>query len=301
MAGLPPPGTVAGPTGIPTAGATLRPRLQQPVFVVRRGNHYMLECETTNPEPAHTAHKAAARFDARRVYTVLIVAPLLYVAICYLPPMVFTGIAAVAGALCLSELYRLCLQSSPQPLTMGIGIVGCIALIIGPHFPNMVQPTLLAALVATLSIPLLVKMPLQQSLKEGAITMTGLLYIGLTLSYLVMIRGQHALAPRISPKKTIEGLVGGLLGATIFAYIAHWWFLSEFSGIDCLVIAVLLTLAGLWGDLAESAIKRSVGAKDSGGLLPGHGGMLDRLDSLLFTAPAFYYYVTVIGRVGSHP
>lgn len=291
----------------------------------------MLECETTNPEPAHTVHKAAARFDARRVYTVLIVAPLLYVAICYLPPMVFTGIAAVAGALCLSELYRLCLQPSAQPLTMGIGIVGCIALIIGPHFPNMVQPTLLAALVATLSIPLLVKMPLQQSLKEGAITMTGLLYIGLTLSYLVMIRllpqgewfllflllvtwaadtgayyvgtlcGQHALAPRISPKKTIEGLVGGLLGATIFAYIAHLWFLSEFSGIDCLVIAVLLTLAGLWGDLAESAIKRSVGAKDSGGLLPGHGGMLDRLDSLLFTAPAFYYYVTVIGRVGSHP
>lgn len=291
----------------------------------------MLECETTNPEPAHTVQKAAARFDARRVYTVLIVAPLLYVAICYLPPMVFTAIAAVAGALCLSELYRLCLQPSAQPLTMGIGIVGCIALIIGPHFPNMVQPTLLAALVATLSIPLLVKMPLQDSFKQSAITMAGLLYIGLTLSYLVMIRllpqgewfllflllvtwaadtgayyvgtlcGQHALAPRISPKKTIEGLVGGLMGAMIFAYVARWWFLSELSGADCLILAVLLTLAGLWGDLTESAIKRSIGVKDSGGLLPGHGGMLDRLDSLLFTAPAFYYYVTVIGRVGSHP
>src|SRR5262245_4544876 len=290
----------------------------------------MLECETTNPEPAHTVQKATARFDARRVYTVLLVAPLLYAAICYLPPIAFTCIAAVAGVLSLSELYRLCLPSV-HTRTMGVGIVGCIALIVGPHYPNMVQPSLLVALVAILSIPLLMKMPLHDSLMEGAITMAGLLYIGLTLSYLVMIRllpqgewfllflllvtwaadtgayyvgtlcGQHALAPRISPKKTIEGLVGRLLGAMIFAYIARWWFLSEFSGIDCLVIAVLLTLAGLWGDLAESAIKRSVGAKDSGGLLPGHGGMLDRLDSLLFTAPTFYYYVTFIGRVGSHP
>ena len=289
----------------------------------------MLECDTTNPDPAQTVHKAAARFDARRVYTVLLVAPLLYGAICYLPPIASTCIVAVVGTLSLFELYRLC-RPSAQPLAMGIGVAGCVALIVGPHYPGIVQPSLLVALVATLSIPLLVKMPLQESLKEGAITITGLLYIGLTLSYLVMIRllpqgewfllflllvtwaadtgayyvgtlcGQHALAPRISPKKTIEGLVGGLIGATIFAYAARWWFLSEFSGADCLILAVLLTLAGLWGDLTESAIKRSVGVKDSGGLLPGHGGMLDRLDSLLFTAPAFYYYVTFIGRVGSH-
>jgi phosphatidate cytidylyltransferase len=291
----------------------------------------MLECETTNPEPAHTVRKAGTRFDVRRVYTVLLVAPLLSAAICYLPPIAFTCIVTVAGALSLSELYRLCLQPSTQPLAMGIGIVGCIALIIGPHYPNMVQPSLLVALVVILSIPLVAKTPLHESLKEGAITITGLLYIGLTLSYLVMIRllpqgewfllflllvtwaadtgayyvgtlcGQHALAPRISPKKTIEGLVGGLLGAMLFAYVARWWFLSEFSSVDCIVLAVLLTLAGLWGDLAESAIKRSAGVKDSGGLLPGHGGMLDRLDSLLFTAPAFYYYVTFIGGIGSHP
>lgn len=290
----------------------------------------MLECGTTNPEPAQTVQKVAARFDPRRVYTVLLVAPLLYAAIRYLPPLAFTCLVAVAGCLSLFELYRLCFQPGPQPLAMGIGLVGCVVLIAGPHYPNLTQPSLLVALIAILSIPLLVKMPLHESLKEGAIILTGLLYIGLTLSYLVMIRllpqgewllfflllvtwagdtgayyvgtlcGQHALAPRISPKKTIEGLVGGLFGAMIIAYVARWWFLSDFSGMDCIVLAVLLTLAGLWGDLAESAVKRSVGIKDSGGLLPGHGGMLDRLDSLLFTAPAFYYYVTLIGRVGSH-
>ncbi|HEV2172270.1 MAG TPA: phosphatidate cytidylyltransferase [Nitrospira sp.] len=284
----------------------------------------MLECGTTNPEPSRTVQKAAARFDPRRIYTVLIVAPLLYAAIRYLPPIAFTCIVALAGGLSLYELYRLCVPPSPQPLAMGIGLVGCLALIVAPHDPHLMQPSLLAALVAVLSIPLLVKMPFHESLKEAAITMSGLLYIGLTLSYLVTIRllpqgewllfflllvtwagdtgayyvgtlcGQHAIAPRISPKKTIEGLVGGLLGALMIAYLARWWFLSDFSGVDCIVLAILLTLAGLWGDLAESAVKRSVGVKDSGGLLPGHGGMLDRLDSLLFAGPAFYYYVTLI-------
>ena len=284
----------------------------------------MLECGTTNPEPSRTVQKAVARFDPRRIYTVLIVAPLLYAAIRYLPPIAFTCIVALAGGLSLYELYRLCVPPSPQPLAMGIGLLGCVALIVAPHDPHLTQPSLLAALVAVLSIPLLVKMPLHESLKEAAITMSGLLYIGLTLSYLVTIRllpqgewllfflllvtwagdtgayyagtlcGQHAIAPRISPKKTIEGLVGGLLGALMIAYLARWWFLSDFSGVDCIVLAILLTLVGLWGDLAESAVKRSVGVKDSGGLLPGHGGMLDRLDSLLFAGPAFYYYVTLI-------
>jgi phosphatidate cytidylyltransferase len=63
---------------------------------------------------------------------------------------------------------------------------------------------------------------------------------------------------------------------------------------DCLATGLLLTGAGVLGDLAESALKRSAGVKDSGSLIPAHGGMLDRLDSLLFTAPAFYYYVTVV-------
>ena len=111
--------------------------------------------------------------------------------------------------------------------------------------------------------------------------------------YVGTLYGRRRLAPRISPKKTVEGLVGGMIGAIITAYAVRWWFLPELAGLDCLVLAILLTITGLWGDLTESAMKRSVGIKDSGGILPGHGGMLDRLDSLLFTAPAFYYYITM--------
>ncbi|HLZ35011.1 MAG TPA: phosphatidate cytidylyltransferase [Nitrospira sp.] len=286
----------------------------------------MLECGTTNPEPAQTVRKTTARFDSRRIYTVLILAPLLYAAVRFLPPSAFTALVAVAGCLALYELYRLCFPPPPQPLAVGIGLSGCTLLVVGPHEPTMLVPGLLAALVAILSLPLLGKVSLADSLKNGAITLTGMLYIGLTLSYLVMTRllpqgewlifflllvtwagdagayymgtvcGQHALAPGISPKKTVEGLAGGLIGALIIAFAARWWFLPALSVLDGVILAVLLTITGLWGDLAESAIKRSVGAKDSGGVLPGHGGMLDRLDSLLFTAPAFYYYVTVISR-----
>lgn len=158
-------------------------------------------------------------------------------------------------------------------------------------------------------------------------TLFGVLYLGLTLGTLSMTRllpqgewlifflllvtwasdtgayyvgtlyGRHRLAPTISPKKTVEGLVGGLISAVIVAYVARWWFFPDFSSLDCLILATLLTLTGLWGDLTESAMKRSVGIKDSGGILPGHGGMLDRLDSLLFTAPIFYYYVTMASRL----
>ena len=290
----------------------------------------MLECGTTNREPVQTVHKTGARFDLRRIYTVLLIVPLLYGAIRYLPPIAFTSIVAIAGCLSLAELYRLCFQASSRPPAVTIGLVGCMVLIAAPHEPTLLQGGLLVAVAAVLSIPLLAKGPLLDSLKEGAIVLTGMLYIGLTLSYLVAVRlqphgesllfflllvtwaadtgayyvgtlcGQRALAPRISPKKTLEGLLGGLVGAIIIAYSARWTFLPEFSNLDTLFLAVLLTLIGLWGDLVESAIKRSVGVKDSGGLLPGHGGMLDRLDSLLFTAPAFYYYVTFMGRVVSH-
>jgi phosphatidate cytidylyltransferase len=238
---------------------------------------------------------------------------------------------AFAGCLSLFELYRLCFQTSSRRLPIAIGLLGCVALIMGPHQPALVQPGLLVAVLAVLSIPVLIQVPLRESVRDGAIVLAGMLYIGLTLSYLVGIRllpqgelllfflllvtwaadtaayyvgtlyGRRSLAPRISPKKTVEGLVGGLVGATIVAYTARWAFMPEVSNLDALVLAVFLTLAGLWGDLVESAIKRSVGVKDSGGLLPGHGGMLDRVDSLLFTAPAFYYYIAFMGRVASHP
>ncbi|HET9787269.1 MAG TPA: phosphatidate cytidylyltransferase [Pyrinomonadaceae bacterium] len=102
--------------------------------------------------------------------------------------------------------------------------------------------------------------------------------------------GKHKLAPAISPGKTWEGLAGGFLAALLMATLAHFWFFRELPLKLALPLAAVMTTLGILGDLTESALKRSVGAKDAASILPGHGGLLDRLDSLLFNAPLIYYF-----------
>lgn len=102
--------------------------------------------------------------------------------------------------------------------------------------------------------------------------------------------GRHPIAPIISPKKTWEGAVAGLGGSVLAAWIARAWFFPELSAFHATVVGALLFASGLLGDLAESVLKRAAGAKDSSALLPGHGGLLDRTDSLILAAPALYYY-----------
>lgn len=102
--------------------------------------------------------------------------------------------------------------------------------------------------------------------------------------------GKHKLAPKISPGKTIEGLIGGILASLAFAALATFWFFPELPYKASLPLAAVMSVMGVIGDLAESAMKRGAGAKDAANILPGHGGLLDRLDSLLFNAPILYYF-----------
>ena len=102
--------------------------------------------------------------------------------------------------------------------------------------------------------------------------------------------GKHKLAPSISPGKTWEGLAGGVLAGLLLSAIAHFWFFRELPLKLALPLGAVLTILGVLGDLTESALKRSAGAKDAAKTLPGHGGLLDRLDSLLFNAPVIYYF-----------
>ena len=103
--------------------------------------------------------------------------------------------------------------------------------------------------------------------------------------------GKHSLAPRVSPGKTVEGSLGGLAGNLAGGLAAWAWFFQEISLTHCLIVIVICGIIGQFGDLAESILKRSAGVKDSGSLIPGHGGLLDRIDSLMFAAPAFYFYL----------
>lgn len=115
------------------------------------------------------------------------------------------------------------------------------------------------------------------------LTDTGAFYVGRSL-------GRHKLAPGISPGKTIEGAIGGFVTAIVAGVLCKLIFFHEIPITHAIALGAAIGIVGQIGDLAESMLKRGAGVKDSGNLLPGHGGMLDRIDSILFCAPLLYYY-----------
>ena len=118
-----------------------------------------------------------------------------------------------------------------------------------------------------------------------------------TFAYFVGVAiGSHKLASSISPNKTIEGFLGGVLGTTAMAVlVGHVAF--GFPVIEMAILGFVLAIVATLGDLVESVMKRFAGVKDSGMLLPGHGGMLDRFDSIFYTAPVFYYFIIIAGLI----
>lgn len=119
------------------------------------------------------------------------------------------------------------------------------------------------------------------------LTDTGAYYVGRSL-------GRHKLSPRISPGKTVEGAIGGFVTAVLTGLVCKVTFFTEIPITHALGLGAAIGLVGQIGDLAESMLKRGAGVKDSGNLLPGHGGMLDRIDSILFCAPLLYYYARLL-------
>ncbi|MCX5781417.1 MAG: phosphatidate cytidylyltransferase [Elusimicrobia bacterium] len=140
---------------------------------------------------------------------------------------------------------------------------------------------------------------LLRSLKPNGMLYVFFLFIVIwildTGAYAVGVRlGKNKLATTVSPKKTVEGTFGGIITGTLSAGLFGYLFLkNDFSLIESLLLGFFISLVSQFSDLAESLIKRDAGVKDSADLLPGHGGMLDRFDSFLFTAPLLYYYLTI--------
>jgi phosphatidate cytidylyltransferase len=264
------------------------------------------------------------QFDIRRLYTAAVLIPAVYLIIVHLTPWALTLLLIAVGSLALLELYRLSFQSRLNHVLVGVGSATFVLTLARSHVSLPLPELLLGGAFMIAVTASFVATSAKYRWKDALITMFGVLYVGVTLSTIVSTRalptgeflvlflavvtwasdtgayyagtlwGKHLLMPSISPKKTVEGVLGGLILAVAAAIVAQWWFASQLSLLDAFILGVLLTGTGLIGDLFESMIKRRTGVKDSGGILPGHGGMLDRLDSLLFTAPTFYYYVAYV-------
>jgi phosphatidate cytidylyltransferase len=135
---------------------------------------------------------------------------------------------------------------------------------------------------------------------DWVLLLVSVTWLGETAAYLVgSTIGRHKLAPSISPRKTVEGAVAQLAASVLAALGARAWFFPALSLESAVVVGLLLGVVGQAGDLIESAFKRSVGTKDTGRLIPGHGGMLDRVDSLLVNTPVLFYYATYARSLGT--
>lgn len=217
---------------------------------------------------------------------------------------------AAAGYLAAVALFIIFYFATPNPMQDRLDVQSLVLVLLIFITGTLIAATFRAA-------------PFEKMIASAGATILGVLYVVLLGGHLVAVRtgfpqklsahllsffflvlmgsdvgayyvgraiGRHKLAPKISPGKTWEGVAGGVVAGLALAAVAHFWFFRELPLKWALPLAVVMTTLGILGDLTESAIKRGSGAKDAAKILPGHGGALDRLDSLLFNAPLLYYF-----------
>ncbi len=260
---------------------------------------------------------------AQRVATAVVAVPILLFLVFWSHPegwQVLVALAAAAGA------WEVCGMFGGDRLDRMVGI-GLAWLVYG-SFVRLPAWGLLAltAAVGAAFLYVLFRPKASESgqMEAAAVRLTGLLlavvYVGLLFAYVGAMRGlasgsqwvvlllsavwlgdtgayfagraagRHKLYPIVSPKKTWEGAFGGLVASVVAGLVAAWWYLPGL-GLEGVLLGVLpAAILGQLGDLAESVLKRSRGVKDSGSLLPGHGGILDRVDAVMFAAPVLYFY-----------
>ena len=260
----------------------------------------------------------------KRVISGLAFLPVFYLFSWVLSPLYFTVLVLAAVVVGQYEFYRMAQARGAHPLfAPGMAFGALIVLkFYHPLFPAMggffpVAAGLLLIMVARLFS----SRPVDGALEDISSTALGVFYVAMLFAFQVAIRrgvdgkqwfvflyfiiwasdigayavgltfGKHRLFEKVSPKKSIEGFLGALVASAGMALLCRVWFMPAVGIGEAIAIALLLAVVGTIGDLAESLLKRAAGVKDSGGIIPGHGGILDRMDSMLFAAPVLYYYL----------
>ena len=260
-----------------------------------------------------------------RILVAAVLLPLV-IGLVYLGGWWLFALAIVGGLLALHELYVMAREL--RPLVLG-GYLGFVTTLLGLQLGGI--DWMLGGLLATFVLAFVVYGlggVRQSATMSFAITVLGVAWVGAGIGCLLLVRdipefgfwavmavlftvfaadtgaffvgrtlGRHRMAPAISPNKSWEGFVGGVVAAIGMAFVILYKDRDEFLTIpESLVLGLVIALAAVLGDLFESAVKRDLDVKDSGRVLGGHGGMLDRLDSLLWAGPAAYFAILAFGN-----
>jgi phosphatidate cytidylyltransferase len=261
-----------------------------------------------------------------RVLSALVLLPVVIGTIWFLPSYATLVLALIAAVLAFSE-YAAIAMALGAYVPGGIGgaavILACVAIWkTGASNPALLDIVLLSALVVVGALSVARAHPGPSVLADVGATMFAPIYIGLPLGALAAVRaervggreavllllvvivvsdsaqyytgrafGKRPLSPAISPKKTVEGAVGGVVFGTLAMVAGARWVFPSTPLWALVLLGAVISLLGIVGDLFESLLKRSAGVKDSSHLIPGHGGVLDRIDSWLFAAPVYYVFV----------
>jgi phosphatidate cytidylyltransferase len=263
-----------------------------------------------------------------RVASALVLLVVIFGTLWFLPPWVTVLLAAAVAWLAAGELAGIAGKVGLEVPRLFVGaasaIVSVAFLATAEGIPaDALATVLLALIVAAGAVALAQGPPVPTVVGRAATMVMAPMYVGLPLGViawvlcfhgpaaatwlLVMIAvsdsgqyycgrafGRTKLAPAVSPAKTVEGAVGGVLVAGVVGGFTGPWVMPDVSPLVAVVVTIALALAGIVGDLFESLLKRGAGVKDSSSLIPGHGGLLDRIDSHLFAAPVFYIFLRYV-------
>ena len=250
----------------------------------------------------------------------LIIAPPVILLIILFPPWILHLMVLLATFLGLREYTHLVVPNSKRvERAVGVGLGLIVSVLVSFGGLEQIPPFLVVILLILSVLFMGTSRDLSSAVSKMGTLFFGILFIGFLLAYVSLVRnmtsgrlwvlfliatvwagdisallsgasfGRHKLYPKISPKKTFEGLGGAILGSIIVALAFVLLFIPHMKKGTCILLAAGIGFFGQLGDFAESMLKRSAQVKDSGNLIPGHGGMLDRLDSFLFSAPFLYY------------
>lgn len=259
----------------------------------------------------------------KRVIVTIIFIPLFYILVSYFSTLPFFILLAGGIMIGQYEFYRLFYKERINA-SIALGLVCGLLLALSFYTSNShTSPTIAVSIILALVLitHLFTVKSIGSALIDIAVTFFGIFYVGWLMGHIILLRGmeggqdlifflflvtwagdagayyagtffgRHRLSKVISPKKTYEGAVGCIAAGIIMSFAARHWFFSSLTEIDSLFLGVSFGIIGQLGDFSESLLKRSAGVKDSSFLIPAHGGILDRVDSLLFTAPLLYYYM----------